>query len=91
MMRAGASLTENRFFNNCWGKVFAKTGPILLDSNTTAGILGNLIGGVVFDAIGAKLFYFSVFCLYLISIAIFAGSFLIRRKAPKESAAAETV
>ena len=34
-----------------------------------------LIGGVVFDAIGAKLFYFSVFCLYLISIAIFAGSF----------------
>ena len=58
---------------------------------STAGILGNLIGGVVFDAIGAKLFYFSVFCLYLISIAIFAGSFLIRRKAPKESAAAETV
>lgn len=58
---------------------------------STAGILGNLIGGVVFDAIGAKLFYFSVFCLYLISIAIFAGSFLIRRKAPKESATAETV
>lgn len=34
MMRAGASLTENRFFNNCGGKLFAKTGPILLDSNT---------------------------------------------------------
>lgn len=33
MMRAGASLTENRFFNNCGGKLFAKTGPILLDSN----------------------------------------------------------
>ena len=24
MMRAGASLTENRFFNNCGGKLFAK-------------------------------------------------------------------
>ena len=36
MMRAGASLTENRFFNNCGGKLFAKTGPILLDSNTFA-------------------------------------------------------
>ena len=34
MMRAGASLTENRFFNNCGGKLFAKTGPILLDSNS---------------------------------------------------------
>lgn len=36
MMRAGASLTENRFFNNCGGKLFAKTGPILLDSNIRA-------------------------------------------------------
>ena len=36
MMRAGASLTENRFFNNCGGKLFAKTGPILLDSNILA-------------------------------------------------------
>ena len=36
MMRAGASLTENRFFNNCGGKLFAKTGPILLDSNNRA-------------------------------------------------------
>lgn len=36
MMRAGASLTENRFFNNCGGKLFAKTGPILLDSNNIA-------------------------------------------------------
>lgn len=35
MMRAGASLTENRFFNNCGGKLFAKTGPILLDSNNS--------------------------------------------------------
>lgn len=35
MMRAGASLTENRFFNNCGGKLFAKTGPILLDSNSS--------------------------------------------------------
>ncbi len=39
MMRAGASLTENRFFNNCGGKLFAKTGPILLDSNTMFAVL----------------------------------------------------
>lgn len=42
MMRAGASLTENRFFNNCGGKLFAKTGPILLDSNTFINVMCNM-------------------------------------------------
>lgn len=42
MMRAGASLTENRFFNNCGGKLFAKTGPILLDSNISESVLRSL-------------------------------------------------
>jgi uncharacterized protein with HEPN domain len=41
-MRAGASLIENRFFNNCGGKLFAKTGPILLDSNIQDAVNRNL-------------------------------------------------
>lgn len=44
MMRAGASLTENRFFNNCGGKLFAKTGPILLDSNSMLAALEKPVG-----------------------------------------------
>lgn len=45
--------------------------------SSIAGILGNLLGGVIFDAIGAKPFYFVVFLLYLLSVAIFAASFLL--------------
>lgn len=39
--------------------------------SSVAGILGNLGGGVVFDAIGAKPFYLVVALLYLLSVALF--------------------
>ena len=39
--------------------------------SSTAGIIGNLIGGVVFDAIGASLFYIVVGCTYLLSALVF--------------------
>lgn len=38
---------------------------------STAGIVGNLLGGVVFDAIGACLFYVVVGCTYLLSALVF--------------------
>lgn len=41
---------------------------------SVAGILGNLAGGVLFDAIGAKPFYLTVSALYLLSFAVFALS-----------------
>lgn len=49
---------------------------------SVAGILGNLLGGVIFDAIGAKLFYLMVAGLYIASAAVFLASF--RRKAAGE-------
>lgn len=39
-----------------------------------AGILGNLLGGVLFDAVGAKPFYLTVGGLYLLSFGVFALS-----------------
>lgn len=43
--------------------------------SSVSGILGNLLGGVVFDAIGARPFYLSVGCAYLLSSLIFLLSF----------------
>lgn len=43
--------------------------------SSVAGILGNLLGGVVFDAIGSHTFYLVVFCMYLLSVLIFVTSF----------------
>lgn len=47
--------------------------------SSVAGILGNLIGGVVFDAIGAKPFYLVITAMYVLSVVIFLLSF-IRKK-----------
>lgn len=49
--------------------------------SSVAGILGNLIGGRVFDAIGAKTFYMSVSALFILSAGVFLLSF--RRKPAK--------
>ena len=48
---------------------------------SVAGILGNLLGGVLFDAIGAKPFYLTVSGLYLLSFGVFALSSINRKKA----------
>ena len=45
---------------------------------SVAGILGNLIGGRIFDAIGAKTFYLSVSAMFALSAGVFLLSF--RRK-----------
>lgn len=55
--------------------------------SSVAGILGNLIGGIVFDAVSAKPFYLIVSALYCVSAVIFILS-LIKRKEkalPEES------
>jgi len=52
-----------------------------------SGILGNLLGGVLFDTIGGKAFYGVTACVFLVSVAIFAASFLFHRN-KKETAAA---
>lgn len=52
--------------------------------SSVAGILGNLAGGVVFDAIGAKPFYIAVGGAYLLSSLVFLLSF--RHKKPKPAA-----
>lgn len=42
---------------------------------SVAGILGNLVGGVVFDGMGAKPFYVAVAAVYFISMGVFVASF----------------
>ncbi len=54
--------------------------------SSTAGILGNLLGGVVFDAIGARPFYIATGLLYLLSAFVFLLSF--RHKKPRSANAA---
>lgn len=51
--------------------------------SSVAGILGNLLGGVVFDAIGAKPFYIVVGCTYLLSSLVFLMSFRHKKTAPE--------
>ncbi len=43
-------------------------------TSSVAGILGNLLGGMVFDAIGAKAFYLVVAGTYVLSVLIFVLS-----------------
>ena len=50
--------------------------------SSVAGILGNLAGGAVFDAIGAKTFYLTVSLLFVLSAGVFLLSF--RKKPEKE-------
>ncbi len=51
---------------------------------SVAGILGNLLGGMVFDAVGAKPFYLIVTGLYMLSAGVFVLSF--RHKQPEKAA-----
>lgn len=46
-------------------------------TSSVAGIAGNLIGGALFDNIGAKPFYLMVFVLMMISVAVFGASVFI--------------
>lgn len=48
---------------------------------SVAGIVGNLLGGVLFDAIGAKPFYLTVGLLYLVSFGVFLLSSFQRGEA----------
>lgn len=50
---------------------------------SVAGILGNLLGGVLFDAIGAKPFYLTVSGMYLLSFGVFALSSLHKGRSPQ--------
>ena len=50
---------------------------------SVAGIAGNLIGGALFDNIGAKPFYLVVFLLMMISVIVFAVFVLINNKKKK--------
>jgi len=54
-------------------------------TSSVAGILGNLLGGVIFDAIGAKLFYLAIACMYILSVAIFVLSFSRNKQKAAES------
>ncbi len=47
---------------------------------SAAGILGNLVGGVLFDAMGAKPFYLAITGMYLFSAGVFVLSFAGRKK-----------
>lgn len=47
---------------------------------SVAGILGNLMGGVVFDAIGAKHFYLVTAGVYGVSVCVFLLSFRQKKK-----------
>lgn len=51
--------------------------------SSAAGILGNLLGGLVFDAMGAKPFYLFVATLYFLSV----GVFLLTQRQPRKKAA----
>ena len=47
-----------------------------------AGILGNLVGGVVYDAVGAKGFYLLVAGVFLLSFGVFALTQRKRKNVP---------
>lgn len=58
-------------------------------ASAIAGIGGNLLGGMMFDALGAKPFYLLVFFIYFASVLVFGFSIFLfsRKKNPGSSAA----
>lgn len=61
-------------------KLKASAQAFFVAVQSIAGICGNLMGGVLFDSLGAKPFYLLIFALYVISILIFAGSSILFSK-----------
>ncbi len=53
--------------------------------SSVAGILGNLLGGMVLDAIGAKPFYLVIAAAYLASVTIFVCSFERKKRLKQNS------
>lgn len=49
-------------------------------ASSVAGILGNLVGGLVFDAIGAELFYLVIAGMYVLSVLVFVLSFGMKQR-----------
>ena len=55
--------------------------------SSVAGILGNILGGLSFDALGARTFYLCVMGVYLLAVGVFVLSFLLpKRKHPAKTA-----
>lgn len=59
---------------------------LFISVSQIAGILGNLLGGVLFDRIGGKPFYGVVAAVFLVSAVIFAVSFMMGKKKPAAAA-----
>lgn len=75
----GSSL--NYVYELAPGHLKASAQAFFTSMASVAGILGNLAGGAVFDAIGAKTFYLTVSALFVLSAGVFLLSF--RRKPEK--------
>lgn len=73
----GSSL--NYVYELAPGHLKASAQAFFTSMASVAGILGNLLGGMVFDAMGAKPFYLAVAAVYLLSAGVFLLSF--RQKA----------
>ena len=54
---------------------------LFISVSQVAGILGNLLGGFLFDAVGGKPFYLIAGALLFFSVLVFAASFM-RKSAP---------
>lgn len=78
----GSSL--NYVYELAPGHLKASAQAFFTSMSSVAGILGNLAGGAVFDAIGAKTFYLTVSALFVLSAGVFLLSF--RKKPEKEQA-----
>jgi MFS family permease len=53
---------------------------LFISVSQVSGILGSLVGGVLFDSIGGRAFYCVVACLFAFSVLVFACSLLIKKK-----------
>ena len=53
---------------------------LFISVSQVSGILGSLVGGVLFDSIGGRAFYCVVACLFAFSVLVFACSLFIKKK-----------
>lgn len=53
---------------------------LYISVSQVSGILGNVIGGILFDFVGGKPFYLIIACIFVLSILVFGISFMIHPK-----------
>ena len=81
--------SANYIYSLAPGELKATAQAVYASVLSASGIVGNLLGGVLFDALGARAFYLTTAVTFLGAVLIFAGSRMLGQKSAVTEAPAQ--